>query len=106
MLLFKQCGQKTVMKSVIKAMLVGRTVNVGIMRWRSQRSRRLSTRFITTSFQLNHRAFTSRIAARTAVMDFIEVWYNRKCPHTANGGLSPRMLLDWDWEQNSVANAA
>lgn len=54
----------------------------------------------------HHRAFTSRVAARTAVMEFIEVWYNRKRPHTAIGGLSPQMLLDWYWEQNSVAVAA
>lgn len=54
----------------------------------------------------HHRAFTSRVAARTAVMEFIEVWYNRKRPHTNNGGLSPQMLLDWYWEQNPEALAA
>ncbi len=54
----------------------------------------------------HHRAFTSRVAARTAVMEFIEIWYNRKRPHTTNGGLSPQMLLDWYWEQNSLALAA
>ncbi|CBT77156.1 transposase of ISAar25, IS3 family, IS3 group, orfB [Glutamicibacter arilaitensis Re117] len=54
----------------------------------------------------HHRAFTSRVAARTAVMEYIEVWYNRKRPHTANGGLSPQAVLDSYQERNSLALAA
>ncbi|ALQ31619.1 transposase [Arthrobacter sp. YC-RL1] len=54
----------------------------------------------------HHRAFTSRVAARTAVMEYIEVWYNRKRPHTANGGVSPQTVLDSYWERNSLALAA
>lgn len=54
----------------------------------------------------HHRAFTSRVAARTAVMEYIEVWYNRRRPHTANGGLSPQAVLDSYWERNSLALAA
>lgn len=54
----------------------------------------------------HHRAFTSRVAARIAVMEYIEVWYNRKRPHTANGGVSPQTVLDSYWERNSLALAA
>ncbi len=51
----------------------------------------------------HHRVFTSRMAARTAMMEYIEVWYNRKRPHAANGGLSPQAVLDSHWERNSLA---
>jgi transposase InsO family protein len=30
--------------------------------------------------ELYHHGFTSRLAARTSVMDYIESWYNRKRP--------------------------
>lgn len=39
-------------------------------------------------------------------MEFIEVWYNRKRPHTANGGVSPQAVLDSYLERNSLALAA
>lgn len=42
----------------------------------------------------HHRAFTHRIAARTAVMEYIETWYNRRRPHTNNGGVSPLAKLE------------
>ncbi len=54
----------------------------------------------------HHRAFISRLAARTAVMEYIETWYNRKRPHTANGGLSPQAFLDVYEERISQAVAA
>lgn len=54
----------------------------------------------------HHRVLTSRVAARIAVMEYIEVRFNRKRPHTAIGGLNSQMVLDWYWEQSSVAVAA
>ena len=42
----------------------------------------------------HHRAFTHRIAARTAVMEYIETWYNRRRPHTHNEGVSPLAKLE------------
>lgn len=54
----------------------------------------------------HHRAFTSWIAARTAVMEYIEIWYNRKRPHTTNGGLSPQAKLDQYWERSVLSKAA
>ena len=36
-----------------------------------------------------HHAFVSRLAARTAVMDYIEAWYNRRRPNKRAGGLPP-----------------
>lgn len=42
----------------------------------------------------HHRAFTHRIAARTAVMEYIETWYNRRRPHTHNQGVSPLAKLE------------
>ena len=54
----------------------------------------------------HHRAFTSRVSARTAVMEYIETWYNRKRPHTSNGGLSPQAVLDSYEEKVSQALAA
>lgn len=38
----------------------------------------------------HHRAFTSHTAARTAVVEYIETWYNRRRPHTHNQGISPQ----------------
>lgn len=54
----------------------------------------------------HHRAFTSRVVTRTAVMEYIEVWYNRKRPHSSNGGLSPQAVLDAYEARNSLALAA
>lgn len=33
--------------------------------------------------------FDNHIAARTAVMEYIESWYNRRRPHSHSGGLQP-----------------
>lgn len=38
--------------------------------------------------------FKTRAAVRTAVMEYIEVWFNRERPHTANKGLTPLMMLE------------
>lgn len=37
----------------------------------------------------HQQAFQNHLAARTAVMEYIEVWYNRRRPHRYNGGISP-----------------
>lgn len=37
--------------------------------------------------------FTSHMAARTAVMEYIESWYNRRRPHSYNQGLPPAAAL-------------
>ncbi len=37
----------------------------------------------------HHQRFGSRIAARTAVMDYIEGWYNRRRPNRRAGGVPP-----------------
>ncbi|TFD56490.1 hypothetical protein E3T41_14910 [Cryobacterium sp. Hh38] len=37
--------------------------------------------------------FENHLAARTAVMEFIESWYNRRRPHSRNGGLQPAVAL-------------
>lgn len=42
----------------------------------------------------HHRAFIDRLTARTAVMEYIETWYNRRRPHTNNQGVSPQAKLD------------
>ncbi|TFD85155.1 IS3 family transposase [Cryobacterium serini] len=37
--------------------------------------------------------FANHLAARTAVMEYIESWYNRHRPHSHNGGLQPAAAL-------------
>ncbi|WP_369851905.1 integrase core domain-containing protein [Cryobacterium sp. Y82] len=37
--------------------------------------------------------FANHLAARTAVMEYIESWYNRHRPHSHNGGLQPAATL-------------
>ncbi|MGV8881328.1 MAG: IS3 family transposase [Rhodoglobus sp.] len=37
----------------------------------------------------HHHSFENHLAARTAVMEYIEVWYNRRRPHRYNGGIPP-----------------
>ena len=37
----------------------------------------------------HHERFGSRLAARTAVMDYIEGWYNRRRPNRRAGGTPP-----------------
>ena len=41
----------------------------------------------------HHHSFTSRLAARTGVMDYIESWYNRKRPNARAGHRSPAAAL-------------
>lgn len=41
----------------------------------------------------HHERFNSRIAARTAVMDYIEGWYNRRRPNRRAGGIPPLTAL-------------
>ncbi len=41
----------------------------------------------------HHQRFSSRIAARTAVMDYIEGWYNRRRPNRRAGGIAPATAL-------------
>jgi putative transposase len=43
---------------------------------------------LKTEFYHHHR-FGSRLAARTAVMDYIEGWYNRRRPNRRAGGIAP-----------------
>ncbi|WP_370449931.1 integrase core domain-containing protein [Cryobacterium sp. Hh7] len=37
--------------------------------------------------------FENHLTARTAVMEYIESWYNRRRPHSRNGGLQPAVAL-------------
>ncbi|MFF2843343.1 IS3 family transposase, partial [Paenarthrobacter sp. NPDC057981] len=37
----------------------------------------------------HHQRFTTRLAARTGVMDYIESWYNRRRPNRRAGGIAP-----------------
>ena len=37
--------------------------------------------------------FTNHMDARTAVMEYIESWYNRRRPHSHNSGLPPATAL-------------
>ncbi|WP_104089094.1 IS3 family transposase [Cryobacterium sp. N19] len=37
--------------------------------------------------------FENHLAARTAVMEYIESWYNRRRPHSHNGGFQPAAAL-------------
>lgn len=41
----------------------------------------------------HHERFTNRLAARTAVMDYIEGWYNRRRPNRRAGGTPPLTAL-------------
>jgi putative transposase len=41
----------------------------------------------------HHHVFRNHLAARTAVMEYIESWYNRRRPHSYNQGLAPAMAL-------------
>ena len=41
----------------------------------------------------HHHSFTSRLAARTSVMDYIESWYNRKRPNARAGHRPPAAAL-------------
>lgn len=54
----------------------------------------------------HHRAFTHRTTARTAVVEYIETWYNRRRPHTHNGGISPLAKFEQYQEAQIVALAA
>ena len=38
---------------------------------------------------LNHQRFTTRDAARAAVFEYIEIFYNRQRIHQSNGYLTP-----------------
>lgn len=37
----------------------------------------------------HQQSFPNHLSARTAVMEYTEVWYNRRRPHRHNGGISP-----------------
>jgi len=41
----------------------------------------------------HHHTFANRLAARTAVMDYIEGWYNRRRPNRRAGGIPPATAL-------------
>lgn len=41
----------------------------------------------------HHHSFATRLAARTAVMDYIESWYNRKRPNVRAGHRTPAVAL-------------
>ncbi len=41
----------------------------------------------------HHERFGNRITARTAVMDYIETWYNRRRPNRRAGGVPPATAL-------------
>ena len=43
---------------------------------------------LKTEFYHHHR-FGSRLAARTAVMNYVEGWYNRRRPNRRAGGVPP-----------------
>jgi putative transposase len=52
----------------------------------------------------HHHDFPNHIAARTAVMEYIESWYNRRRPHANNRGLPPaRALAEYQNTINQVA---
>jgi putative transposase len=45
----------------------------------------------TEMFHQQH--FDNHLAARTAVMEYIESWHNRRRPHRHNGGIQPAAAL-------------
>lgn len=52
----------------------------------------------------HHHEFPNHMAARTAVMEYIESWYNRRRPHANNRGLPPARALDQ--YQNAINQVA
>ena len=50
---------------------------------------------------LDRREWPTRAAARTAIFEYIEVWYNRQRRHSTLGYLSP-----WQYEQQILSDAA
>lgn len=52
----------------------------------------------------HHHNFANHTASKTAVMDYIESWYNRRRPHANNQGMPPaRAITDY---QNQTEQAA
>ncbi len=52
----------------------------------------------------HHHDFPNHMAARTAVMEYIESWYNRRRPHASNQGLPPeRALAEYQNKINQIA---
>lgn len=52
----------------------------------------------------HHSDFQNHLSARTAVMEYIESWYNRCRPHSNNQGLSPaRALAEYQQQSESAA---
>lgn len=52
----------------------------------------------------HHHDFPNHLAARTAVMEYIESWYNRRRPHSNNQGLPPaRALAEYQNQTNQAA---
>ena len=49
--------------------------------------------------------FENHLAARTAVMEYIESWYNRRRPHAYNEGLSPVAALATYQDRRQLAAA-
>ncbi|MET3812198.1 IS3 family transposase [Arthrobacter sp. UYEF3] len=41
----------------------------------------------------HHHTFGNRLPARTAFMDYIEAWYNRRRPNRRAGGIPPATAL-------------
>ena len=56
--------------------------------------------FGTMKSELADPIWETRIAARAAVFDYIEIWYNRQRRHSTLGYLSPEMF------ESSLPNAA
>jgi len=49
--------------------------------------------------------FDNHLAATTAVMEYIESWYNRRRPHSHNGGLQPAAALAVHRDRRQMAAA-
>jgi transposase InsO family protein len=49
--------------------------------------------------------FDNHLAARTAVMEYIESWYNRRRPHSHNEGLQPAAALATHRDRRQIAAA-